>query len=393
MGSKQYLSDFRAKYESHCLGRQPEEKWQMMTKRKQIVEVLNAFDPLFEDFYTWLAGQYDPSFGGFYYAVSSKKSPEFQPDIESTGQAVHILGNSNLLQQMPEEMKNQVISFFQKRQTPEGYFFDFQNDMRNFERMVGRAIMYSCTALNMLGGHPLYSLPGSGENRDTLPDCLKSLAALKKWIDERPWHYAWMAGDNIQAIGVYLRAIPEAEAEKYIEFICNYLLEHQDPQTGLWGEGRPYVRISGAFKLALFYRDIGKPLPRAELIYQSLLDTLHNDISEDMCWTRNPIDLLRVLKRQLGDYAEDDILDILTITYKNLEQYLKPDGGFSRHVKWSLEMANNVRLGKGLAEGDMNASTQALRIRNTVYEISGQMEKMNHLEQYARDFYDRIILK
>jgi hypothetical protein len=368
----------------------------MMSKTKQIFEVLNAFDPLFQKFYPWLAGQYDPSYGGFYYAASSKprahgsESPEFQPDIESTGQAVHILGNSNLLPQMPEKMKRQLISFFQKRQTPEGYFFDPHNNMCNIERMVGRAIMYSSTSLEMLGARPLYSLPGSNENRATLPEHFKSLDALKKWVDERPWHNAWMACDNIQANNVYLRAMPQAEAGKYIEFICNYLLEHQDPQTGLWGEGRPYIKISGAFKLALFYRNIGKPMPKADLIYKSILNTLHHDISEDMCWTRNPMDLLLVLKRQLGAYPEEVLLDILTITFQNLQQYLKPDGGFSRHVDCSLEIPNNVPLGKGLVEGDMNASTQALRIRKTAYEVSGHMENMNYLEQYTKGFYDKL---
>jgi hypothetical protein len=368
-----------------------------MSKTKQIFAVLKSFDPLFQNFYPWLAGQYDPSYGGFYYAASSKpcapggEFPEFQPDIESTGQAVQILYNSNLVQQMPEEMRRQLVSFFQKRQTPEGYFYDPHNNMRTIERMIGRAVMYSSTALELLGARPVYPLPGSIENSTTLPEHLKSLAALKKWIDERPWHNAWMACDNIQANDGYLRAMPPVEAEKYVEFICNYIQEHQDPHTGLWGEGRPYIKISGAFKLAMFYGSIHKPMPNAELIYQSLLDGLRHDISEDICWTRNPIDLLLVLRKQLGTYPEDDLLEIFTITCQNLKQYLKPDGGFSRHVDCSLEIPNNVPLGKGLVEGDMNASTQALRIRKTAYEVSGRLAKMDYLEQYTQDFYDMII--
>ncbi len=55
----------------------------------------------------------------------------------------------------------------------------------------------------------------------------------------------------------------------------------------------------------------------------------------------------------------------------------------------SLEIPNNVPLGKGLVEGDMNASTQALRIRKTAYEVSGRLENMDYLEQYTQDFYDQ----
>lgn len=361
-----------------------------MSKQGQITEILKEFDPLYEKFYTWLAGQYDAASGGFYYAVSSKISPEFQPDIESTGQAVNILEASSLMETMPEKMKKQIINFFLERQTPEGYFFDPQNDMRNVERMVARAVMYSCTSLRALGGSPKYAPPG--KNADTLPEHFKSFELLEKWLDARPWDYAWMAGDNIQATGAYIHLMPKAEQDKYLDFICKYLIEHQDKKTGLWGDGRPYIKLSGAFKLALFYRGFGLTIPNAELLYQSVLEILRTDISEDMCWTRNPMDLLIALRKQLGKYPEEDIVEILTITLANLKQYLKPDGGFSRHVEASLEVPNNVPLGKGLPEGDMNASTQGLRIRTVAYQLAGCESKMSRLEQYSNGFYERIKL-
>lgn len=351
---------------------------------QRVLNVLNKFDILYENFYTWLARQYAPEYGGFYYAASSRESAEFQPDIESTAQAIQILERSGLIGLMPEKMKSQIISFFQKRQVPEGYFYDPQNKMNEVERMVARAVMYSSSSLNILGSQPLYPLPGS-QGMASLPDYMQSLEIYGKWLEERPWDYAWMAGDNIQASGVFIRQLPEEEKETFLNFILEYLDKRQDPKTGLWGEGRPYIKISGAFKLALFYKRFGKPMPRADRIYQSILATLREDDSEDMCWTRNPMDLFVALRPQLGPYPAEDILEIIEITYDNLKRYLKPDGGFSRQVQSSLEIPNNVRLGKGLVEGDMNAGTQALRIRSLGYEFIGLEDKP--LVRYTKDFY------
>ncbi len=360
-----------------------------MLDSQVLLERLKKFDKLYEGFYTWLAGQYAPEYGGFYYARSSRTDPQFQPDIESTAQALSILQRSRLLGSMPELMRQQLIAFFQKRQTPEGYFYDPHNRMREVDRMVGRAVMYSAGSLRLLGAKPLYPLPGSS-GRQSLPPHLQSLAAFKQWIDERPWDYAWMACDNLQAAGVFLRQLPENERKEYMDYLWKYLEEHQDPETGMWGDGRPYIKISGAFKLALLYGSFQKTLPRPERIYRYLLYTLREDVSEDMCWTRNPMDLLCALKPVIGPYPLEEAEEIIEITFENLKRYLKPDGGFSRHVEHSLEIPNNVPLGKGLAEGDMNAGTQALRIRSACYEFINMQRYDVPLTQYTDGFYEKI---
>ena len=85
-----------------------------MLDSQVLLERLKKFDKLYEGFYTWLAGQYAPEYGGFYYARSSRTDPQFQPDIESTAQALSILQRSRLLGSMPELMRQQLIAFFSK---------------------------------------------------------------------------------------------------------------------------------------------------------------------------------------------------------------------------------------------------------------------------------------
>lgn len=55
-----------------------EEAW-----KQRIRDLSESGDQLFEGFFEWLGGQYDPATGGFYYARSSVDSGEFEPDIES----------------------------------------------------------------------------------------------------------------------------------------------------------------------------------------------------------------------------------------------------------------------------------------------------------------------
>jgi hypothetical protein len=133
-----------------------------MTKEyplKQLMEI----DALFSNFYKWLAGQYDVKSGGFYYAKSSIGNNEFQPDIESTAQALNILASSGLINKIPEPIKRGFINFFQQRQQPEnGYFYDPHNEMKRIDRMVARAVNYSVNSLKLLGAAPVYPVPGIG---------------------------------------------------------------------------------------------------------------------------------------------------------------------------------------------------------------------------------------
>lgn len=316
---------------------------------------------LYKDFIPWLCGQYDGSSGGFYYAASSRTDESFQPDIESTAQAISILEMTGLLDRIPGETREKMISFFRSRQNEKGYFLDPHNEMKSVDRMVARAISYSVNSLARLGSAPLHPLPGG--DREALPEHMRSLENFDSWLENRPWGNAWMACDNISAAAVYIRNMPSLESERFLGHLLPWLENRQNKETGMWGEGQPYIRLSGAFKLSLFYRNLNMPMPLADRIFDFLLETLRTDHAEDFCWVRNPIDLLSVLLEMIPQPSREIMEEIFAITLDNLAVFLKEDGGFSRNRDHSLAMPNNQVLGKGLAEGDMNAGTQAIRIR------------------------------
>jgi type IV secretory pathway TrbL component len=67
----------------------------MGEKTEEVRQLLEKMDGLFVGFFNWLADQYDQKSGGFYYALSSWTIESLGPDIESTAQALHIIGRSS----------------------------------------------------------------------------------------------------------------------------------------------------------------------------------------------------------------------------------------------------------------------------------------------------------
>ena len=58
----------------------------MEKNSKGLHNVLAQMDVQYQGLFRWLAGQYDASTGGFYYARSSIHDHCFNPDIESPSQ-------------------------------------------------------------------------------------------------------------------------------------------------------------------------------------------------------------------------------------------------------------------------------------------------------------------
>ncbi|GAE34786.1 hypothetical protein JCM9157_1866 [Halalkalibacter akibai JCM 9157] len=348
-------------------------------------QVLDQIDQQFEGVFQWLAGQYDPGTGGFYYARSSVSDHRFIPDIESTAQALNILIRNDLLKLMPEQMREQMIRFFQnKQEASTGFFFDENPAMKKDEVMVHRAIGYSVRSLEQIGSKPLFSLPREANTAPSYTNTPETY--LQKWksIDLRN---SWRGCDLLATSCVYMGEMSEKEREPFLKVAVNYLASIQDQETGLWGQGSLYNRLSGTFKLHTFYSRFQIPMPNTDKIYQSILTCLRTEEAIDMCYIRNPIDLLSYMNM---DIPESELVEILEITANNMSNLKREDGGFSRELHASPpapnvaqvkkdevypNMPEAVCLGKGLIEGDMNATTQATLIRLQCFKLTGRESK------------------
>ncbi|MDB5084292.1 MAG: hypothetical protein JWN30_1178 [Bacilli bacterium] len=356
----------------------------MTTAERKIEDLLIEMDGLFSGYYRWLAGQYDPATGGIYYARSSYEIAGFIPDIESTAQALNILQRSDLLAALPTALKEKMILFFQNKQDPvSGYFYDEDEIMRDDAIMVARALSYSLGSLQKLGGKPRYRLPHEAM---PLPKCMQSPLKYVEWLKGVDLRNSWRGCDLMTTVNHHIAKLDENERNAFVQAGADYFASIQDQDTGLWGAGNLYIRISGTFKLSAFYNRFGLPVPNADRIYQTLIHSLRNEQALDMCWVRNPIDLLWTLRDEI-QILQEEFAEIVEITVSNMRKFLRNDGGFSREIDHSPvapnvaqvkngeyypNMPKPVSIGKGLIEGDMNAGTQALLIREFCYRLAGK---------------------
>ncbi|XEC93572.1 hypothetical protein AB6A23_19705 [Paenibacillus tarimensis] len=348
---------------------------------RSLKPLIVAGDELFEGFFEWLEEQYDETSGGFFYARSSKLSGDFTPDIESTAQALNIVDRCGLTDAFDGRLKEAFVRFFQSRQDPEtGYFYEPDPNMRLDDVMVGRAIGYSMHALRRFGAEPLYPLPN---DRESAPSYTESPRAYALWLRSVSLLNSWRGCDRLCNSAPYLSQMDSGKREPFLKEAVSFFTEIQDPESGLWGKGTPYVRLSGTFKLHTFFTRFRVPMPRTSEIYRSILNILHNEEAIDMCYIRNPISLLASMNLEI---PERDMKDIASITLANMAKLKRNDGGFSREITHSPAATNvaqvkpgeyypdmpaPVPLGKGEVEGDMNAGTQAVLIRHLLYKLSG----------------------
>ncbi|MCR8636582.1 hypothetical protein [Paenibacillus radicis (ex Xue et al. 2023)] len=374
------------------------------TAKEEIQEQLGELDALFVFFYEWLAGQYDPATGGFYYARSSYDMVNFIPDIESTAQAVNIIERSGLLNELPERVRQGLIAFFQNKQDADsGYFYDADDNMRKDEVMVGRALGYSTRSLQKLGGQPLYTLP---HKKQEPPAFMQSPDAYVEWLKSVDLRNSWRGCDLMCAPNHHVASLNEQDRHSYVEAAAAYFASMQDPETGLWGGGNLYIRISGTFKLNMFYKRFGVPVPHLDRIFRTIQLCLRTEEAIDMCWIRNPLDLLEAFREELKVPA-DEYAEIMRISVANMKKLLRSDGGFSRELKHSPPAPNvaqvkegefypympvAVPIGLGRVEGDMNAGTQALWIRQIGYELGGfDHEPLEYAHKFRSAIEARLV--
>lgn len=352
----------------------------MIASKGELQGLLHDMEGLFRDLSPWLAGQYDEVSGGFYYARSSRLRQGRKPDIESTAQALNMLERLGLLALMPAQVRRKWIQFFQSRQEPSGYFYDADPDMREDEVMVARAVGYSANALRKLGGEPIYPLPHLEEHS---PPYMRSPLRYLDWLRGMDLSNSWRGCDRLACSSNNVKQLKEPIRNHFVQMALRFFEDIQDKDSGLWGEGSLYVRISGSFKLHTFYNRFETDMPRTEQMYASLLQALRSEKASDMCYIRNPIHLLSYTKPMM---TKEELLLIVQTTLYNMSMLLRSDGGFSRELAHSPsapnvaqvkdgefypDMPKPVHLSEGKVEGDMNAASQALLIRSLCYQIIG----------------------
>ena len=156
---------------------------------KEATEALLAHYSIYgEEVYLWLASLYDPGVGGFYYSQSALENQGFLPDLESTYQALGLLGNIGIFYDfggsyakgLPTWMKNQIVKFVKGLQSSEdGYFYHPQWGSSILTSRRARDLNWATSLLTAFGEKPKWNTPnGKVGEFGTPPDAVAKRVGL-----------------------------------------------------------------------------------------------------------------------------------------------------------------------------------------------------------------------
>jgi hypothetical protein len=351
-------------------------------QRTQTQETLAGLETAFAGVIPWLGELYDPASGGFYESLSLKRNLEagrYGPDIQSTHFAISMIRDAGGLDGLPASAKAGFVKYYQSRQDAETGFFSDPDypAMKNDRRTMGRALSFSTGTLRMFNAKPLYPLPG--KTAASVPAHLASPEAFSAWLDQRPWHHAWTALDNLQSQTDLILMQEPALREALIDAALHNVTARQDAESGLIGGGDELVRLSGAFKLALFCKAVKRPLPGAGALRGRVLAWFRKNQGTDrIFYIRNVVDLLNDTARETGREISAAELDmVLRSALAELGRYLCKDGGFSSFPGKYYICPNDLYLSprrpsRAGPQGDVNGTKMAWALRGTLYKMAGE---------------------
>lgn len=349
---------------------------------KELKELYSIFDP---EFATWLGSLYDKEIGGFYFSVSGRDNEGFLPDVESTYQAVNTLASIGFIDKatdLPDEMKNKIISFVSSLQSPDdGYIYHPQWDYndpnwRHKNSRLGRDMMWAVALereLNFKLPYPTANdrLSGVGnEKKASLPEHLLSKEAFLSYLNSLDWEKdTYFAGNMMaaQAAQVLAAGLADTAAE--------FLGKIQNSKTGLWGIYSSYDAINALLKIAAFYSAIRKPLPNATLAAKEAMKIVSSETDRERatcCWQYNVWYALQYLINNIRKYGEngsesqaDEIVsellhsapEAIKSTKEKLLMLKHTDGSFCYMAGPSGGCSQGAPVGlAGIVEGTVNST-------------------------------------
>lgn len=369
---------------------------------------------------TWMTNLYDPETGCFYYSNSARDYDTFFVDVESTCQALDQFLHAGLFEEfnnswaeaLPAEMRAKCLAYVQAMQDPEdGYFYHPQwGDEINSSRR-GRDLSQALTLIRRMGGAPLYdtAIDNIGEITGPVSSVISSFidtdahkSTVEAVVDDR-----FQSEENMLA---YLESLEinknsyefghtlSSETDQIVaaglgEFVCDYIDEHQNPETGLWeninldnlaaNPSAAYQAASGVIKISAFYSQVNGAIKHGDKMLDTLIDILLIDSkTTQITFVFNPWGALQSAIssiKQANRVAEANgqppiyneaslyqkiytkLPDLITRTIEKLTPYKHEDGSFS-YLENGNSLTNNqgVITSLGYNEGDVNGTACAM---------------------------------
>lgn len=228
---------------------------------------------------TWVSrcrreGTENPSY------ILSAIAPE--PTVMSLCFAVLIM---ELLSALPEsEDRMRIIARLTSLQEEETGFFldpclkpdDIESTSPGLEYLVHQTTYFTLNALDALDARPRHSLH--------FVEPYLQPGFFERWLCKLDWSNPWRESNRVMFIAtvLYVKHYWEnnPKALTALHTMLDWLDEHQDPETGLWGtrEGSPLLHaVAGAYHLLPFYFCLNRPIRFYEKVLESALSLQQPD--------------------------------------------------------------------------------------------------------------------
>ena len=347
-------------------------------KNVKLSRALAELDAEFDkDTLDWLIRMYDGKSGGFYYSQSSIDTDRFEPDIESTTQAISIIAKLGLCDTdssgrhygMPEWFVEGAYEFLSSRQEEgDGYFYD---PVYRLTANKAKKERNTASVINCFDGYiykkPLYPTPMERLKDNTVKK--SSVDADLKMYSDKDSFIAWLEetvakrGDSYCWGSDLSSARSMITAAGLLPVAVEWLKERQNKENGTWEKDFNMTAVNGVLKISGFFNKDTEDFPNYEIYAKNVIEFTKTFSPGSAAHNWNPMGSLRVIldnlrvppSEEIKALLDDGIADMIINTTAKMREFRQPDHGFGYGRRGSSRISNEVEVSLGLPEGDVNA--------------------------------------
>lgn len=292
-------------------------------------------------------------------------SPNGQNTLYSSCFAAMTLHYLGALPEPSSQERRAWAAYIQQWQDPNTGLFlgpevvqeEFTHARHDWEHVTMHLTAHALPALNLLGEQPCYPLHFAKIYLNPIK--------LSRWLAARDWHDAWLEGNNLLFVGQFLIHLRDyeglLEAEQALEYYFEWLDQHVDPLTGLWGTNTHAsvpVAIYGAYHQLLVYYCCRRVVQHPTRIMDLVLDMQHADGSfmigggGGACEDADAVDILVNLYKRTG-YRPLAVRRALRRALESVLSQQMPDGGFVYRRGAPMKLLGLSRTGSAANTPDM----------------------------------------
>lgn len=372
------------------------------------------------DFYSTL---YDRDTGMFYACTSGRETYGIHPNIECTSQILNFVQESGSVHPrdyLSDEQKGKMIAFMEEMYNPDDGKF-YHPDAPKGVATTGRisrdqewakkyilpyaGTSYSAFVSNYNEKYGVSATLSADEADDfqRIAACT-SVEEYVMFLEEK-WSANEAAGNSPYKLGDSFGGYGSEAAKKGSEYYkahCNFLIDKQNPETGLWGDGADYKAVSAAMKFAGCFKGAGVSYRYYDKMIDSCIKALLSDEDvEYIVYIWNPISAMKQAKQSftaVGEKVPYDFMekivknapDIIYAAMEKIQKFKKPDGGYSYEPHQATSAIQSMVCGLGLYESDVDGTGKLRGVREDMYTLLSLKNTDFLTKEDVQGFFDKI---